>query len=78
MLAFPMKKACEWIRAQGREVVSVREPGSTPVGERVRDVVLHAQEIPLAPNAPKATARKPITAAMRRAEVFVISVSFAC
>ena len=45
------QRLAEWIRAQGREVVSVREPGSTPVGERVRDVVLHAQEIPLAPNA---------------------------
>src|SRR5258708_26460782 len=45
------QRLAEWLRAQGREVVSVREPGSTPVGERVRDVVLHAQEIPLAPNA---------------------------
>ena len=45
------RRLAEWIRAQGREVVSVREPGSTPVGERVRDMVLHAQEIPLAPNA---------------------------
>ena len=45
------QRLAEWIRAQGREVVSVREPGSTPVGERVRDVVLHAKEIPLAPNA---------------------------
>jgi len=45
------QRLAEWIRAQRREVVSVREPGSTPVGERVRDVVLHAQEIPLAPNA---------------------------
>jgi dTMP kinase len=45
------QRLAEWIRAQGRDVVSVREPGSTPVGERVRDVVLHAQEIPLAANA---------------------------
>lgn len=44
-------RLADWLRAQGREVVSVREPGSTPVGERVRDIVLHAQEIPLAPNA---------------------------
>jgi dTMP kinase len=39
------------LRLEGRDVVSVREPGSTPVGERVRDIVLHAQDIPLAPNA---------------------------
>jgi dTMP kinase len=45
------KRLAEWLEAQGREVVSVREPGSTPVGERVRDIVLHAQDIPLAPNA---------------------------
>lgn len=44
-------RLADWLRAQGGEVVSVREPGSTPVGERVRDIVLHAQEIPLAPNA---------------------------
>jgi dTMP kinase len=45
------QRLAEWLRAQGRDVVAVREPGSTPVGERVRDIVLHAQEIPLAPNA---------------------------
>ena len=44
-------RLAERLRAEGRDVVSVREPGSTPVGERVRDVVLHAQDIPLAPNA---------------------------
>ena len=45
------QRLADWLRGQGRDVVSVREPGSTPVGERVRDIVLHAQEIPLAPNA---------------------------
>jgi len=45
------KLLADRLRAEGREVVSVREPGSTPVGERVRDIVLHAQDIPLAPNA---------------------------
>jgi dTMP kinase len=45
------KRLADRLRAEGREVVSVREPGSTPVGERVRDIVLHAQDIPLAPNA---------------------------
>jgi dTMP kinase len=45
------KRLAEWLTRQGRAVVSVREPGSTPVGERVRDIVLHAQDIPLAPNA---------------------------
>ena len=45
------KRLTEWLRSRGREVISVREPGSTPIGERVRDIVLHAQDIPLAPNA---------------------------
>ena len=45
------QRLAEWLKRQGRDVVSVREPGSTPVGERVRDIVLHAQDIPLAPNA---------------------------
>ena len=45
------KRLADWLRSEGRVVVSVREPGSTQVGERVRDIVLHAQEIPLAPNA---------------------------
>lgn len=45
------KRLADRLRADGRDVVSVREPGSTPVGERVRDIVLHAQDIPLAPTA---------------------------
>ena len=45
------KRLADRLRAEGRDVVSVREPGSTPVGERVRDIVLHAQDIPLALNA---------------------------
>ncbi len=45
------KRLADRLIADGRDVVSVREPGSTPVGERVRDIVLHAQDIPLAPNA---------------------------
>jgi dTMP kinase len=45
------KRLAERLVAAGREVVVVREPGSTPVGERVRDIVLHAQEIPLGANA---------------------------
>jgi len=32
---------------RGHEVVLTREPGGTPLGERIRDVLLHAQEVPL-------------------------------
>lgn len=33
-----------WLRGRGFEVVSTREPGGTPLGEEVRDLVLHARE----------------------------------
>ena len=35
----------EWLRAQGRTVLATREPGGTPVGEGVRDLVLHGDEM---------------------------------
>lgn len=31
----------EWFESRGREVIVTREPGGTPVGERIRDVLLH-------------------------------------
>lgn len=31
-----------WLRARGADVVVAREPGSTPLGERVREIVLSA------------------------------------
>ncbi len=30
----------DWLTEQGREVVSVREPGSTPIGNRIRGLLL--------------------------------------
>lgn len=45
------KRLAERLTADGHRVVLLREPGSTPLGERVRDIVLHAQEIPLGANA---------------------------
>lgn len=35
----------EWLRAQGRTVLMTREPGGTPVGEAVRQVVLHGHDM---------------------------------
>jgi dTMP kinase len=35
----------EWLREEGREVVATREPGGTPLGEAIRDVVLHGLEM---------------------------------
>lgn len=34
-------RLAEALRADGRDVVEVREPGGTPAGERIRDVVLN-------------------------------------
>jgi len=34
-----------WLREQGHEVVATREPGGTPLGEAIRDVVLHGVEM---------------------------------
>ena len=35
----------DWLREEGMEVVSTREPGGTPLGEAIRDVVLHGLEM---------------------------------
>lgn len=40
---------CEWLRRGGREVLHVREPGSTPVGEALRRLLLSPQTGDLAP-----------------------------
>jgi len=38
----------EWLRASGREVLVCRDPGSTRLGEAVRDLVLHRHDLCLA------------------------------
>jgi dTMP kinase len=35
----------DWLRREGRTVLATREPGGTPVGEAVRDLVLHGDEL---------------------------------
>jgi len=39
------------LRERGLDVVAVREPGGTPAGERIRELVLHAREAALSPEA---------------------------
>ncbi len=34
------KQLCQWLRERGREPLHLREPGSTPVGEALRKVLL--------------------------------------
>ena len=41
----------ESLNAGGRDVLLTREPGGTPFAERIRDVLLHAREVDLTPEA---------------------------
>ena len=45
------KRLAESLERDGHNVVLTREPGGTPLGDRVRDIVLHTQDVPLAPEA---------------------------
>jgi dTMP kinase len=59
----------QWLREQGRTVLTTREPGGTPVGEAVRNLVLHGEEMsPWAEAALYAAARaENVAAAIRPA-----------
>jgi len=45
------KRLAESLERDGYDVVLTREPGGTALGERIRDIVLHAKDVPLAPEA---------------------------
>jgi len=36
---------CQWLRQSGREVVACRDPGSTPLGEAVRELLLDRHDL---------------------------------
>ena len=44
-------RLAESLGAGGRDVLHTREPGGTPFAERIRDVLLHAREVDLTPEA---------------------------
>jgi dTMP kinase len=35
---------CDWLSEQGPEPILCRDPGSTPLGEQIRNILLHSQE----------------------------------
>lgn len=37
----------DWLRAQGRGVRLCRDPGGTPLGDRIRDLLLHGKNDPM-------------------------------
>ncbi|HSW52735.1 MAG TPA: dTMP kinase [Sulfuricaulis sp.] len=39
----------QWLQRAGHEVVVTREPGGTELGERVRDILLHSQQLHITP-----------------------------
>ncbi len=39
-----MQLFCDWLADQGRMVVTCRDPGSTPLGERVREILLDSDD----------------------------------
>ncbi len=41
------RRLADHLRERGREVILTREPGGTPLAERIRDVLLHAVDVPL-------------------------------
>jgi len=43
-----IKLLCDALTARGHEVSQFRDPGSTKLGEAVREILLHREEIPLA------------------------------
>lgn len=45
------KRLATELARRGLEVVQVREPGGTPAGERIREILLHAKDIALTPEA---------------------------
>lgn len=42
-----MDLLCELLRSRGHRVTRLRDPGSTPLGESIRELLLHREDIPL-------------------------------
>ena len=42
-----IKLLSQWLRARGKDVVECRDPGSTPLGERLRAILLDRHDMPI-------------------------------
>ena len=40
-----IERFCQWLREEGHQVVACRDPGSTPLGEAVREMLLHQDDL---------------------------------
>ena len=38
---------CDWLRSTGHDVFACRDPGSTPLGEAIRRILLNEHELPI-------------------------------
>lgn len=45
------KRLAAALEHDGHDVVLTREPGGTPLGDRIREIVLHTKDVPLGPEA---------------------------
>lgn len=46
-----LPRLADWLRSLGLDVVTCRDPGATAAGDAVRNILLHRQEVHLAPTA---------------------------
>ena len=42
---------CRWLRERGEDVVTYRDPGGTPLGEAIREILLEHSDITIGPRA---------------------------
>jgi dTMP kinase len=42
-----IERFCRWLRSQGHDVVTCRDPGSTALGEAVRELLLNRHDLPI-------------------------------
>jgi dTMP kinase len=46
-----MELCCDWLREHGHDVVQCRDPGGTPLGEALREIILHQHDLTVCPSA---------------------------